>query len=139
MSVSIKSNLLKNLFKNVYFINGTAYAGKSTMVKLLAEKYDGIFCGSDHLAYHTCEKLRELGVRIPEQVQIIGYDGLQLFGFEEEDYYCSTIAQPIKQMAETAVDLLLNPDRSRLPALVCLPVEYKKGSTTRDGGDGFGQ
>ena len=29
-------------FDNVYFINGTAYAGKSTMVKLLAEKYDGI-------------------------------------------------------------------------------------------------
>lgn len=28
-------------FENVYFINGTAYAGKSTMVKLLAEKYDG--------------------------------------------------------------------------------------------------
>ncbi len=36
MSISIKSNLLKNLFKNVYFINGTAYAGKSTMVKMLA-------------------------------------------------------------------------------------------------------
>jgi len=26
-------------FGNVYFINGTAYAGKSTMVKALAEKY----------------------------------------------------------------------------------------------------
>ena len=25
-------------FNNTYFINGTAYAGKSTMVKLLAEK-----------------------------------------------------------------------------------------------------
>lgn len=31
-------------FKNVYFINGTAYAGKSTMVKMLAEKYNGIAC-----------------------------------------------------------------------------------------------
>ena len=29
-------------FDNAYFITGTAYAGKSTMVKLLAEKYDGI-------------------------------------------------------------------------------------------------
>lgn len=28
-------------FENVYFINGTAYAGKSTMVKALAEKYNG--------------------------------------------------------------------------------------------------
>ena len=33
-----------NQFNNVYFINGTAYAGKSTMVKMLAEKYNGIAC-----------------------------------------------------------------------------------------------
>ena len=32
----------------VYFINGTAYAGKSTMVRLLAEKYDGIACGENY-------------------------------------------------------------------------------------------
>ena len=50
MSVSIQSNLLKNLFKNVYFINGTAYAGKSTMVRMLAEKYDGIHCGENYHA-----------------------------------------------------------------------------------------
>lgn len=35
-------------FENVYFINGTAYAGKSTMVKALAEKYDGIACEENY-------------------------------------------------------------------------------------------
>ena len=35
-------------FDNVYFITGTAYAGKSTMVKLLAEKYDGILCEENY-------------------------------------------------------------------------------------------
>lgn len=35
-------------FKNVFFINGTAYAGKSTMVKLLAEKCDGIACEENY-------------------------------------------------------------------------------------------
>lgn len=35
-------------FKNVYFINGTAYAGKSTMVKKLAEKYNGIACEENY-------------------------------------------------------------------------------------------
>ena len=35
-------------FSNVYFINGTAYAGKSTMVKLLAEKYDGVLCEENY-------------------------------------------------------------------------------------------
>lgn len=35
-------------FENIYFINGTAYAGKSTMVKALANKYDGIACEENY-------------------------------------------------------------------------------------------
>lgn len=35
-------------FDNVFFINGTAYAGKSTMVLRLAEKYDGIACRENY-------------------------------------------------------------------------------------------
>ena len=46
--MNIENNLLKNLLHNVYFLNGTAYAGKSTMVRLLAEKYDGICCGENY-------------------------------------------------------------------------------------------
>ncbi len=33
---------------DVYYIIGTAYAGKSTMVKFLAEKYDGIVCEENY-------------------------------------------------------------------------------------------
>ena len=33
---------------NAYFITGTAYAGKSTMVKLLAEKHNGIACRENY-------------------------------------------------------------------------------------------
>ena len=43
-------------YNNVYFVNGTAYAGKSTMVKYLAEKYNGILCGEN---YHD-EYFKEL-------------------------------------------------------------------------------
>lgn len=35
-------------FENMYFIIGTAYAGKSTMVKLLAERYNGIACEENY-------------------------------------------------------------------------------------------
>ena len=48
MKIEIESNILRRMLRNVYFINGTAYAGKSTMVKLLAEKYDGICCGENY-------------------------------------------------------------------------------------------
>ncbi|MBR1584142.1 MAG: hypothetical protein IJ662_01215 [Clostridia bacterium] len=35
-------------FEHAYFITGTAYAGKSTMVKLLAEKHGGITCEENY-------------------------------------------------------------------------------------------
>ena len=46
----IENNILKYYLKNVYFITGTAYAGKSTTVKMLADRYGMIFCGEN---YHS--------------------------------------------------------------------------------------
>ena len=39
---------MKYYFDNAYFITGLAYAGKSTMVKLLAEKHGGIQCEENY-------------------------------------------------------------------------------------------
>jgi len=46
--MNISNNILKECLKNVYFINGTAYAGKSTMVRMLAEKHKMIHCGENY-------------------------------------------------------------------------------------------
>lgn len=46
--MKIENNILKYYLRNVYFITGTAYAGKSTMVKLLAEKYNLVCCGENY-------------------------------------------------------------------------------------------
>lgn len=35
-------------FHHIYFVNGTAYAGKSTLVKRLADKYGGIACEENY-------------------------------------------------------------------------------------------
>ena len=91
---------------------------------------DGIFCSTDLLAWRIQCMLQEMDVRVPEDVQIIGFDGIRRFGGEE--LYCSTIVQPIQKLAETAVDLLLTKDRSNIPALVFLPVAYAPGGTTRE-------
>ncbi len=48
--MKISNNILKHYLKNVYFITGTAYAGKSTTVKMLADRYDMVFCGEN---YHS--------------------------------------------------------------------------------------
>ncbi len=92
--------------------------------------FDGIFCSTDLLAWQVRNMLEELGLRAPEDVQIIGFDGIRRFGGQE--LYGSTIVQPIQRMAETAVDILLTKDRSAVPALVCLPVSYTPGGTTKE-------
>ena len=93
-----------------------------------ALEYDGIFCDNDLLAYQVIERLAAHGVRVPEDVQIIGFDGTRRFF--TGTFACSTIVQPVRQMAEAAVDLLFSPDPP--PELVCLPVRYAAGGTTRE-------
>lgn len=44
----IENNIIKHYLKNVYFITGTAYAGKSTTVKMLADRYGMLFCGENY-------------------------------------------------------------------------------------------
>jgi dephospho-CoA kinase len=46
--MKIKNNVIKHYLGNVYFITGTAYAGKSTMVKMLAERYGLTECGENY-------------------------------------------------------------------------------------------
>lgn len=93
-------------------------------------EYDGIFCNTDRLAHEIGKMLQQMGIRIPQDVQLIGYDGIRKF--DSDEFFCSTIVQPVEQMAQTAVELLLTADRSRLPSLVCLPVHYRPGGTTKD-------
>jgi len=92
--------------------------------------FDGIFCGTDSLACRVAGMLAGLGVRVPEDVQLIGFDGIRRFA--TGGFYCSTIIQPIERLAAACVDLLLQEDRSNLPSLVCLPVAYAAGGTTRE-------
>ena len=44
----IHHNILKHYLQNVYFITGTAYAGKSTAVRMLAEQYGMIMCAENY-------------------------------------------------------------------------------------------
>ena len=91
-------------------------------------EYDGIFCNSDGLAVRVLEFLRNKGIRIPEDVQIIGYDGI--VDFATGRYLCSTIVQPVAEMAEMAVRLLLREDDA--PANISLPVYFADGGTTKE-------
>ena len=73
------------IYDNVYFFNGTAYAGKSTMVKRLAEKYNGIACEEN---YHDA-LLEGLSVRAPwrDAIQLPGDCELAVREKDGERYF----------------------------------------------------
>lgn len=90
--------------------------------------FEGIFCVTDGLAHLIIKALRKLGQRVPEDVQVIGFDGIRYFG--NQDYICSTIVQPLPEIAELCVNLLLQENMLVKPPLICLPVSYGYGGTT---------
>lgn len=92
--------------------------------------FDGIFCVTDKIAFHVLEILRNLNIRVPEDVQLIGFDGTRMLG--DGDLICSTIVQPVQEIAEMCVDILLMESNTFKPPLVCLPVSYASGGTTID-------
>ena len=57
MKLTFTDNIIKHYLENIYFINGHSYAGKSTMVKLLAERFDMIECGENYHDVFPREKL----------------------------------------------------------------------------------
>lgn len=93
--------------------------------------FDGLFSNTDFHAYEALKLLRQKGFLVPEDVQIIGFDGIHKFGYEGHDLFVSSICQPIPELAKTCVSLVLSKERSVLPSLTLLPVSYQFGGTTK--------
>ena len=93
-------------------------------------EYDGIFASSDVHAAVILKKLRELGVSVPRQVQLIGYDGLRVLNVG--DYVVSSIEQPVQEMAVACADVLLKLiERKPVESSIILPVRFVDGGTTK--------
>ena len=68
---------------------------------------DAIFVGNDHMAFAVIEVLRhELGLDIPEEVSIVGYDDVTLAAWDS--FQLTTVRQPANRMVEAAVEHLLD-------------------------------
>lgn len=67
---------------------------------------DGLFCANDDIAIGTYRGLRDMGIRIPDQVRLIGCDGIE--DTEYLDPPMSTIVQPLEDMCATAWTFLKN-------------------------------
>lgn len=85
---------------------------------------DGIFCHTDEMAIGAYRGLRDMGIRLPDDVALVGCDGID--ETEYTDPAISTIAQPLAEMCDTAWKFLKqrieNPDLPRQQAV--LPAKF---------------
>jgi len=69
------------------------------------ERPDAIFCTDDMMALGAMDAARsELGIRIPHDLLVIGFDGTNEAG--RAAYRLSTVRQPLSEMVDVAIDLL---------------------------------
>ena len=67
---------------------------------------DAIFVGNDHMAFAVMDTLRqELGLRIPQDVSVVGYDDVPLAAWGAYDL--TTVRQPVNRMVEATVETIL--------------------------------
>ncbi|EJY1762623.1 LacI family DNA-binding transcriptional regulator [Klebsiella oxytoca] len=92
----------------------SAAAGTRAMETLLAqkEKPDAVFAVSDSLAAGALRAIAQAGLRVPEDIAVIGFDGTELA--EVVSPQLTTVEQPSREIGRTAVTLLMkridNPD-----------------------------
>ncbi len=81
--------------------------GRSAGQMLLSTspRVDGVLCGSDSLAVGVINTALAMGISVPEELAVIGYDDNHFAA--ESGIPLSTIGQPGRQMGEVAAALLM--------------------------------
>lgn len=89
---------------------------------------DGVFASSDVIAAQTLQVCNKLGIEVPKQMKIIGFD--DAFVAKLTTPPLTTIHQPIKEMAAQAVQLLKDAtEKKRVAKQIIMPVELIERGT----------
>ena len=82
-------------------------AGFTAMMNLLDchEKIDGVLAGSDRIAVGAIEALHQRGVKVPEDIAVVGFDDHPIAG--RCDPALTTVHQPLKEEGVTAAELAM--------------------------------
>lgn len=82
---------------------------------LAAARPTALFCFSDEMAIGAMRALRSLGLRVPQDVSVAGFDDIDLARFAEPPL--TTIAQPMEELGRAAMAVLLDILNGGLPDL----------------------
>lgn len=116
-----------------YFGKFNSDFGYETTRRLLQSgKVDGIFCASDLIALGAMRAVMEAGLRIPEDVKVIGFDDIYVAKYFNPPL--TTIRQPIYQIGYQAsrelIDSIESKDKFTELRQIMLEVELIERSST---------
>jgi LacI family transcriptional regulator len=111
----------------------TAEGGYRAAQRLLAcpSRPTAILASDDLMAIGALKGLQDGGVRVPEEVSLAGFDGLELTRFVSPAL--TTVRQPVEEMSRTALQLLIDQIEGRSTnehRLICLKPELISRAST---------
>ncbi len=80
------------------------HSGIQSLIKS-KKKIDGVVCYNDQIAVTVVSAIREMGLSVPEDISVTGYDDMQLY--RGENLKLTTIVHPQEKLGELAARELL--------------------------------
>ncbi len=120
--------LIRYVDRRIYTF-GNGYDTTKALIES-GEKFTALYCISDVLAVGALRALADSGIKVPDDVSVVGYDG------QEISEYCvprlTTLRQPMVAMAEEAMKLLFSIiDKESGHKHIVFPGELVIGESTR--------
>lgn len=84
----------------------TVEGGEASARALVREGSTAIICGSDLMALGAIRAVTQSGLRVPEDVSIVGFDDSVFMNFTDPPL--TTLRQPVDAMSQAVVDTLLS-------------------------------
>lgn len=99
--------------------------GYRATLAILPERPDALYAATDPMAEGALRALRENGLRVPQDVAVVGFDGLP--NGRPTDPRLTTMVQPVAEVGRRAVHLLQ--DDHEGPDVIILPTELRIGDS----------
>ena len=118
-------DFLEEVLKENYHVDNRAENDENCGKKQI----DGIFASSDLIAAQILQVCSKLGIHVPQDIKLVGFDDVNISSLTTPRI--TTIHQPIKEIAELTLELLINAqDGKTVAKRSLLPVSLVKREST---------
>ena len=104
--IKLKDNLICPMKNDVeYYSMQNGYEVTKSLLES-GQKVTAMFAISDVLAVGACRAIIDMGKRVPEDISVAGYDGIELVKYYNPTL--TTVKQPVNEMAKASINLLFD-------------------------------